>query len=126
MNTKKDNLSDTTSQEIAKSNLGMVKSLILKDVLHDCAIKRPPCCPCCPRSRSIQELILKGEPRNIAESLMSVFNQVSVKKTNEIELTAQSLSSSHRLSKEHTKRQFLRAHLKVLSHFVTTTTRSPL
>ena len=123
MNTKKDNLSDTTSQEIAKSNLGMVKSLILKDVLHDCAIKRPPCCP---RSRSIQELIFKGEPKNISESLMSVFNQVSVKKTNEIELTAQSLNSSHRLSKEHTKRQFLRAHLKVLSHFVTTTTRSPL
>ena len=37
LSTEKDNLSHRTAQE---SSLGMVKSGIFRDVLHDCAIRR--------------------------------------------------------------------------------------
>ena len=63
------------------------------------------------------------------QKLLRVFDvgiQPSFSQKDQRELTAQSLSSSYPLSKEYTERQFMRAHLKVVSRFVTTYTRSPL
>ena len=79
------------AQNIAKSKLEMVISTILTAGLEDRAINRPPCWR---RSQSNLAIILTEEPKNTSKLLMSVFKQVSMKNSKEIELEAHIFKNS--------------------------------